>query len=128
MGVCYQPAIQDDNIDELFYKESTDFSTSSAFVLMGDFNFPHISWKYHAAYINRCRKFLKHIENNFLVQVLSELARKDTFLDLLFVNREGHFGEVVLGVSNHWPQKKNHHENFNPRYGDSRLWTAAGAS
>jgi len=56
---------------------------------MGDFNFPDINWEYHGVNINRSRKFLKHLEDNFLVQLLRELTRKAVFLDLLFVNREG---------------------------------------
>ena len=46
---------------------------------------------------NRSRKFLNHIEDNFLVQVLREPTRKGSLLDLLFVNKEGLMGEVVIG-------------------------------
>ena len=56
---------------------------------MGYFNFLDINWEYHTADTNRSRKFLKHAEGNFLVQVLRELTRKGALLDLLFVNREG---------------------------------------
>lgn len=42
------------------------------------------------------RKFLKHIEGSFLVQVLTEPTRKGTLLDLLFVNRKGLVGKVVI--------------------------------
>ena len=34
---------------------------------------------------------------NFLSQVLSEPTRKDALLDLLFVNREGLVGDVMVG-------------------------------
>lgn len=37
-----------------------------------------------------------HCEDNFLVQVLRELARKGALLDLLFVNREALVGEAGL--------------------------------
>ncbi|KAM9591477.1 uncharacterized protein ACIBXB_006274 [Morphnus guianensis] len=57
----------------------------------------HINWEYHTVDTNRSRKFLKHIEDNLLVQVLRELTRKGALLDLLFVNREGLMGEVVIG-------------------------------
>ena len=62
-----------------------------------DLNFPDINWEYHAVDANRSRKFLKHVEDNFLVQVLREPTRKGALLDLLFVNREGLMGKVVIG-------------------------------
>lgn len=34
---------QDDNINEMFYREIRDVSRSNAFVLLGDFNFPDIN-------------------------------------------------------------------------------------
>ena len=97
VGVYYQPPSQDDNTDELFYKELRNLSRSAALVLMGDFNFPDVNWKHHTVDTNRCRKFLKHVEDDFLMQVLRELTRKGALLDLLFVNREGLMGKVVTG-------------------------------
>ena len=38
-----------------------------------------------------------HVEDNFFVQVLRELTRKGALLDLLFVNRKGLVGKVVIG-------------------------------
>jgi len=64
---------------------------------MGDFNFPDISWEYHTAVMNKSGKFLKFAEDNFLLQVLSEPTRKDVLLGLLFVNREGPVGDVMVG-------------------------------
>jgi len=71
---------------------------------MGDFNFPDINREYHKADTNRSRKFLKHVEENFLVQLLMELTRKGALLNM-FVNRERLVGKVVinscLGHSDH---------------------------
>ena len=64
---------------------------------MRDLNFPDDNWEYHTEDINRSRKFLKHTEDHFLVQVLREMTRKGALLDLLFVNREGLMGQVVIG-------------------------------
>lgn len=61
VGVCNQPPSQDNNIDELFYKELRDVSRSTALVLTSDFNFPGINWEYCICDTNRSRKFLKHI-------------------------------------------------------------------
>lgn len=51
-------------------------------------------------------RFLKRLDDNFLVQLLRELTRKSALLDLLLVNGEGLVGEVVardghLGRSDH---------------------------
>lgn len=42
-------------------------------------------------------KFQWFVEDNFLTQVLSESARKDALLDLLFVTKEGLKGDVTVG-------------------------------
>ncbi|PKU42959.1 hypothetical protein llap_6720 [Limosa lapponica baueri] len=65
--------------------------------LEGDFIFPDINWEYHTADTNTSRKFLQHIEENFLVQVLRELSRKGGLLNLLFVSREGLTDKVMIG-------------------------------
>ena len=66
-------------------------------VLMGDFNLPHVNWEYHTAGTNRSRRFLNHLDDNFLVQVLKELTRKGAFLDMLLINREGLVGKIEIG-------------------------------
>jgi len=43
------------------------------------------------------RKFLECVEDNFLTQMVKELTRKGTLLDLFFVNREGLLGDVMVG-------------------------------
>lgn len=48
--------------------------------------------------------FLKHLDDNFMVQVLRELTSKDALLDLLLVNRE----DVVILLGDwwlSWPQR-----------------------
>lgn len=39
---------------------------------------------------------MKSVDDNFLSQVLSETTRKDALLDVVFVNREGLMGDVLL--------------------------------
>jgi len=72
---------------------------------MVDFNFPDINWEYHTAVTSRSGKFPKYVEDNFLPQVLCKPTRKGALLALLFVNREGFVGDVVvcgcLGHSDH---------------------------
>lgn len=60
--VYYQPPSQDNTADELFYKKLKVISRSSAFVFVGDFNFPDNNRKYHMVDTNRPRIFLKHVE------------------------------------------------------------------
>lgn len=74
----------DDETNEL-WKEL--ISRSTALVLTSDFKFPDIKWEYPTMDTNRSGKFLKHIEENFLIQVLREPTRKGALLDLLFVNK-----------------------------------------
>jgi len=71
----------------------------AALVLLGDFKSPDINWEYHTAVMSRSWKFLKPVGDNFLSQVLSEPTSKDALLYLLFVNREGLVGDVMVGGS-----------------------------
>lgn len=47
--------------------------------------------------MNRSRRFLKHLDENFLVRVLRELRRKGVLLDVLLVNRGGLVDEMLVG-------------------------------
>jgi len=72
---------------------------------VGDFNLPDVCWKYNTAERKQSRRFLQCMEGNFLMQLVSELTRGGASLDLLFTNREGLVGDVVvqgsLGLSDH---------------------------
>lgn len=49
-----------------------------------------VNWECHTVHINKFRKFLEHIQDNFfaqVVRVLRELTRKDAVVKLL-VKRE----------------------------------------
>ncbi|KAK4812337.1 hypothetical protein QYF61_017114 [Mycteria americana] len=105
VGVCYRPPNQDEKADELFYKQLGEASRSLALVLVGDFNLPDVSWKYNTAERKQSRRFLEHVADNFLNQLVREPTRKGAPLDLLFTNREGLVSHVMvggrLGQSNH---------------------------
>ena len=105
LGVCYRPPNWDEEVDEVFYKQLAEVSQFLPFVLVGDFNLPDICWKYITAERKHSRMFLEVVEDNFLTQLVSEPARGGVFLDLLFTNREGLVGDVVvgdcLGLSDH---------------------------
>ncbi|GAB0186949.1 hypothetical protein GRJ2_001160200 [Grus japonensis] len=95
--VYYRPHSQNDTTYELFFRELRDASRSTALVLMGDFNLPDVNWEHHTADTSRSRSFLKHLDDNFLVQVLKEPMRKGALLDLLLMNRHGLMGDVAIG-------------------------------
>ncbi|XP_030920994.1 zinc finger SWIM domain-containing protein 6-like, partial [Geospiza fortis] len=59
--VYYRPPSQDNDADELFFKEQRDTSKSTTLVLMEDFNLPYVDWEHHTAGTNRSRRFLKHL-------------------------------------------------------------------
>jgi len=81
LWICYRPPNQDEEVDEVFYKRLAEVSLSLALLLVGDFNLPDICWKYNTAERILSRRFLEHVEDNFLTQLAS--------LDLLLTNREG---------------------------------------
>lgn len=61
---------------------------------MGHFSPPDINPEYHIAETKRSRRFPKHLDAIFWVQVLGELTRKGALLDLLLGKRGGLVGEV----------------------------------
>ncbi|RMC21758.1 hypothetical protein DUI87_02627 [Hirundo rustica rustica] len=97
LGVCYRPPNQDEEVDNLFYKQLNNVSGSSALVLVGDFNLPDICWELNTAEKQQSRKFLECVEDNFLSQLVSKPTRGGTMLDLLFTNRDGLVGDVEVG-------------------------------
>lgn len=97
MGVCHRPPSQEGDADELIFEEPRDTSKSTAFVLMGDFSLRGINWEHHRAGTNGSRRFIEHLDDHFMIQVLRELARKDALLDLLLANREGFVSKVEVG-------------------------------
>ncbi|KAJ7402178.1 mitochondrial fission process protein 1 [Pitangus sulphuratus] len=70
MGVCYRPPNQDDEGDELFYKQLANVSKSPALVLVGNFNLPDIRWELNTAEKRQSKRFLECIEDNFLLQLV----------------------------------------------------------
>ncbi|KAK4816201.1 hypothetical protein QYF61_012666 [Mycteria americana] len=105
VGVCYRPPNQDEETDELFYKQLGEASRSLALVLVGDFNLPGVCWKYNTAERKQSRRFLECVADNFLTWLVSEPTREGASLDVLFMNREGLVSHVMvggrLGQSNH---------------------------
>ena len=72
LGVCYRPPNQDEEVDEVFYKQLAEISKLVALVLVGDFNLLDVCWKYNTAEKKQSRRFLECVEDNFLTQLVSE--------------------------------------------------------
>ncbi|GAB0203778.1 hypothetical protein GRJ2_002843400 [Grus japonensis] len=92
-----RPPNQDEEADEIFYKQLGEISQLLALVLMGEFNLPDVCWKCNIADKKQSRRFLEGVEDNFLTQLVSEPTREGAPLDLLFANREGLVGDVMIG-------------------------------
>ncbi|RMC10100.1 hypothetical protein DUI87_12898 [Hirundo rustica rustica] len=67
LGVCYCPPNQEEEMDNLLYKQLENVSGSSALFLIGDFNLPDICWELNTAEKRQSRKFLECMEDNFFV-------------------------------------------------------------
>lgn len=59
------------------------------------FSLLDVNWKHHTAGTNRSGRLVKHTDNNFMVQVLRQLTRKDALIVFVF-NREDCMDEVVI--------------------------------
>ncbi|GAB0190982.1 hypothetical protein GRJ2_001563500 [Grus japonensis] len=73
---------------------------------MRDIDHPNICWKdMPTAGHKQSRRFLEHIGDNFLLQVIEEPTRRGAMLDLVLTNKEGLVGNVKLkgslGCSDH---------------------------
>ncbi|RMC20166.1 hypothetical protein DUI87_01012 [Hirundo rustica rustica] len=65
LEVCFRPPNQEEEVDNLFYKQLENVSGSSALVLVGDFNLPDICWELNTAEKRQSRKLLECMEDNF---------------------------------------------------------------
>ncbi|TRZ14353.1 hypothetical protein HGM15179_012750 [Zosterops borbonicus] len=97
LGVCYYPPNKEEEVDNLFFKQLENVSGTLPLVLLGDFSLPDICWELNTAERRQSRKLLECIEENFLLQLVREPTRGRTVLDLLFANRDGLVGDVVVG-------------------------------
>ncbi|KAF4792858.1 hypothetical protein TURU_116628 [Turdus rufiventris] len=94
LRICYCPPNQEEEVDNLFYEQLENVSGSPALVL--DFNLPDICWEHNTAEKRQSRKVLECLEDDFLLQLVSEPTSEGIMLDLLFA-RDGLVGDVVVG-------------------------------
>ena len=64
--ICYRLSNEDEEMDKAFYEQLVEVMQSPALVLMGDFNFPDMCWKYNTAQRKQSKRFLECVEDSFL--------------------------------------------------------------
>ncbi|TRZ07386.1 hypothetical protein HGM15179_019724 [Zosterops borbonicus] len=82
LGACYRPPSQEEDVDNLFYKQLENVAGSPALVLVGDFNLPDICWEPNTAEKRQSRKFLECVEDNFLSQLEEAVRELLSLLDV----------------------------------------------
>jgi len=82
-------------------------------VLMGDFNFPVVCWKYNIADREQSWRFLERGGHNFLTRVVRKPTRGRKILDLVLVNREG-LGRDVKVEGHLWQSDHEMIDFFDP--------------
>ncbi|TRZ26699.1 hypothetical protein HGM15179_000470 [Zosterops borbonicus] len=94
VGVCRRPCNQDEEVNELFFKQLADTSQVSALVLLGDLNLPDVSWKLNTVERRQSRKFLECLEEKFLTWVTTTPCNATSWSRVTgkFPSEKGHGG------------------------------------
>ena len=90
---------------EAFYRQLIAALQFQALVIVGDFDYPGIWWKACSASHPQSKRFLRCIDDNFLMQMVDEPTRRGALLDLTLTDKEGLVEAVKvegsLGYSHH---------------------------
>ena len=68
--MCYRPHKQDEEVGKTFYRQLDEVSRSLPLVLVGDFKVPDICWIYNTTNREQSQRFLEHVGDNFLTQLV----------------------------------------------------------
>lgn len=85
--VFYRTPDQEQQGDEIFYRQLEGASQSQTLVPMCDFNHPHLWWRNNTAEHTWCTRLLHSTDDNFLTRVVKRLVRKDVLLDLVLTTK-----------------------------------------
>ncbi|PKU46497.1 hypothetical protein llap_3216 [Limosa lapponica baueri] len=99
VGVCYRPSDEDEGVDKALYRQIGATLRSQPLAFMGDFNHPSICWKDNTAGHKKSRKFSECVDDNLLLQMVEEPARKRAMLDFVLTKKEGVVGNIKLKAS-----------------------------
>ena len=86
------------------YLDSIEDCISYNILLLGDFNFPEISWKDKKAPTESGKNLLRLLEKYFLSQMVSEPTRENSILDLVITNNSNLIAHISIensGISDH---------------------------
>jgi len=64
VGVCYRLPNQDEEKDKAFCEQLAEVAQLPALILIGDFNFSDICWKYNTAQRKQSKRFLECVEDS----------------------------------------------------------------
>ena len=62
-------------MDESFYEQLVEVAQLRALVLIGNFNFLDICWKYNTVQRKQSRRLLEYVEYSFLAKLVREPTR-----------------------------------------------------
>lgn len=74
LAICNRAPIQDEEADEIFYKQQSKVSQPPGLVLVG--YSPDVCWKSNTAERKQPRRFLECVEENFLTQLVNKPTRE----------------------------------------------------
>lgn len=98
MGVFYRSPDQQEEMDEVLWRQLEAASKSQEVVFVGDFNYPEMCWRSCTAKHKQSRRSLESLDHNLLSQAV-EVSSRNSVLDLTLRNREGLVGDVKAGGS-----------------------------
>lgn len=88
VGVCYRRPDQEEEAEEVVFKQLKKGSQVHVLVLMGDFYHIDNCWKGNKTGSKPPRGFLESIQDHFLLEMINELTSRNTLLNLLSTNKE----------------------------------------
>lgn len=92
-----KPLKQDEEADEACHRRLAEFSRSPDLVLMRDFYLLDVCWKYNTAKKKQIKRFLEHMKENLLRQLVDGWAYQGRCLTRPTVsNREGLVSDRVV--------------------------------
>ncbi|XP_071884244.1 small ribosomal subunit protein mS29 isoform X1 [Anas platyrhynchos] len=97
VGVCYRPPNRDEETLEEFYRQLAEVAKSSVLDLVGDFNFPDLSWTCNTAQMKQSRRFLERLVGDVVVgSCLGQSDREMVEFSILGEARKGTSKTAVL--------------------------------
>ncbi|KAF4797995.1 hypothetical protein TURU_066197 [Turdus rufiventris] len=88
---------QEEEVDEVLWRQLGAASKSQEPILVGDFNYPDICWRSKTAKHKWSRRFLESTDDKFLSEVVKGPRQNGLLLSLMLTNRKSLIGDVKVG-------------------------------